>query len=85
FVERLIRYARTVACPVENVLVFEYVSIRKMQGQFAFVPVAEYRVAPAPGLMTERILEPEISVHAADPVSPLHEGARPGSYAPLPG
>ncbi|HWU36476.1 MAG TPA: hypothetical protein VN203_02450 [Candidatus Acidoferrum sp.] len=85
FVERLVRYARTVACPVENVLVFEYVSIRKMQGQFAFVPVAEYRVAPTPGLMTERILEPEISVHAADPVSPLHEGARPGSYAPLPG
>jgi len=85
FTERLVRYARTVACPAESLLVFEYVSIRKMHDRFAFVPVAEYRVEPGPGLVTERILDPEISVHAVHPVSPVHEGARPGSYAPLPG
>ncbi len=85
FLERLVRYARTVPCPADSVLVFEYVSIRKMNDQFAFVPVAEYRVQSGTGLVTERILDPEISVRAAHPVSPVHEGARPGSYAPLAG
>ncbi len=85
FLERLVRYARTVPCPAESVLVFEYVSIRKMNDQFAFVPVAEYRVESDTGLVTERTLDPDSPVRATHPVSPVHEGARPGSYAPLAG
>jgi hypothetical protein len=85
FLERLIRYARTVPCSSESALIFEYVSIRKMHDRFTFVPVAEYRVEPSPGLVTERVLDPEISVRAAHAVSPVHEGGRPGSYAPLAG
>ncbi len=84
FSERLVRYARTVPCPSGADLVFEYVSIRKNEDRFAFVPVAEYRVDPGAGLVTERVLDPEISVRAAHPASPVHEGVRPGSYAPLP-
>lgn len=85
FTERLVRYARTLPCPADSVLIFEYVSIRKIADRFAFVPVAEYRVDAAAGLVTERVLEPGMSVRAAHPVSPVQEGVRPGSYAPLSG
>lgn len=83
FAERLLRYARTVPCPDGSVLVFEYVSILKRNGAFAFVPVAEYAVDVARGTVEEHVLDKAVSVRAAHAVSPVHEGARPGSYAPL--
>jgi hypothetical protein len=85
FTERLLRYARTVPCPPDSVLVFEYVSINKTATQFEFMVVAEYLVDPVAGTIAERILNERVSVHAAHASSPLHEGARPGSYAPLGG
>lgn len=83
FVERLLRYARSVPHPADSILVFEYRSIRKIEARFVDVPVAEYRVDAAAGTVDERILDSRLSVRAAHPVSPVHEGARPGSYAPL--
>jgi hypothetical protein len=83
FVERLLRYARTVPCPPDNVLAFEYVSILKRNNAFAYVPVAECIVDVRAGTVQERVLDPAVSVRAAHSVSPVHEGARPGSYAPL--
>lgn len=85
FVERLLRYARTVPAPDDSVLVFEYVSINKTDTQFEFMIVAEYLVDVTAGTVTERILNAQVNVHAAHAASPLHEGARPGSYAPLSG
>jgi hypothetical protein len=82
FRERLLRYARTVACPDDAVLVFEYVSILRGDRAFVFQPVREYRVDPRRGTITERVLDPAISVSAAHPLSPAHEAAAPGSYAP---
>jgi len=85
FAERLLRYARTVPHPADSVLIFEYRSIRKTEAGFEDVPVAEYHVDVATGTVRERILDGRLSVRAGHPVSPVHEGARPGSYAPLPG
>jgi hypothetical protein len=82
FNERLLRYARTVPCPAGHTLIFEYISIRKQDKGFDFVPAAEYEVDPITGKITERILDPAISVHAAHAVSPVHEGVRPGTYIP---
>jgi hypothetical protein len=83
FRERLLRYARTVACSAEEALVFEYVSIVKHGSRFAFEPVVEYEVDLAAGRVTERTLRPDVSVRAAHPASPVQAGVRPGSYAPL--
>lgn len=83
FIERLLRYARTVPCPDDSVLVFEYIGIEKNDKRFEFTIVAEYIVDPAKGTVDEKALNERYDVRAAYAGSPLHEGARPGSYAPL--
>lgn len=85
FRERVVRYARSVPHPSGTVLVFEYVSIRKSESRFEFLPVAEYVVDVSAGTVQERILSSLVSVRSPHAVSPVHEGARPGSYAPLAG
>jgi len=83
FVDRLLRYARTVPRRSEGLLVFEYVSVIKRTDCFDFVPVAEYLVDLDAGVVTERALESSLSVRSPADASPIHEGARPGSYVPL--
>jgi hypothetical protein len=85
FIERLLRYARTVPCPEDSVLIFEYIYIEKTETRFEYTVIAEYTVDVAAATVSERILNENISVHAPHADSPLHEGARPGSYAPLSG
>jgi hypothetical protein len=85
FTERLLRYARTVACPADSVLEFEYVSICKTEEGFDYVAVAEYTVDLRDATVRENILSDAVSVRAAHAVSPVYEGARPGSYVPLKG
>src|SRR5262249_8365455 len=82
FKERLLRYARTVPCQADSVLVFEYVSIRKTPVGFEFVPVAEYIVDLQSGEVTEKLLRKDAPVRTASAVSRIHTGSRPGSYAP---
>jgi hypothetical protein len=84
FVERLLRYARTVPCVEGDVLVFEYVSVQKDMGRWELVPVAEYVVDVASGTVEERVLDERVSVRVAHEHSRVHEGIRPGSYAPAP-
>jgi hypothetical protein len=67
------------------VLVFEYVFIDKTETSFEFIIVADYIVDPVAGTVVEHKLDERVSVHAPHAASPLHEGARPGSYAPLHG
>jgi hypothetical protein len=83
FRERLLRYARTIPRPPDSVLVFEYVSVVKRADVFDWVPVAEYRVDVDAGAISVVALDPTFSARAAHAVSPVHEGAVPGSYAPL--
>jgi hypothetical protein len=82
FVERLLRYCRTLGCPRGADVVFEYMTMRKDRGRFEFMPIAEYTVDLEAGTVTERVLDPTVSTRAASPVSPVHAGAKPGSYAP---
>jgi hypothetical protein len=82
FQERLLRYARTLPRPVGAVLVFEYVSVVKRPTHFDWVPMAEYRVDVEAGTVEEKLVNPAFSARAAHAVSPVHEGALPGSYAP---
>jgi hypothetical protein len=82
FRERLIRYARTLPRRSDEVVIFEYVSAAKRSHHFDWVPVAEYRVDPDAVTVEERLLDREFSARAAHAVSPVHEGAVPGSYAP---
>jgi hypothetical protein len=83
FERRLLRYARTLPAGPGDRLVFEYVGVVKAPSRFEFVPVAEYVVDPSTGTVDENVIRRDVSVHAAHPGSPLHEGAAPGSYAPL--
>jgi hypothetical protein len=85
FTQRLLRYARTVPQPADTILVFEYIGIQKTKTEFRFLTVAEYEVDTAAGKVTEQMLNDQVSVYAAHEASPLHEAARPGSYAPLEG
>jgi hypothetical protein len=83
FEERLLRYARTFACPADALVVFEYVCIRKTSARFEFVPAAEYVVDPRSGKISERLLTEDAPVRSAHAASSVHEATRPGSYAPV--
>ena len=83
FRERLLRYARTVPRHPDEVLVFEYVTVVKRDTRFDWVPAGEYRVDVEAGSIEERALDASFSARAVHVVSPVHEGAVPGSYAPL--
>jgi hypothetical protein len=85
FTQRLMRYARTVPRPPDAILVFEYIGIHKTETEFEFLAVADYVVDIDAGKITEHRLNDRVSVYAAHEASPLHEGALPGSYAPLKG
>jgi hypothetical protein len=85
FRERLLRYARTIEHPADSVLDFDYVTIRKGNDGFEFVTVATYAVDVASGTITESVFDGNFSARAALSGSPVHEGARPGSYVPLKG
>jgi hypothetical protein len=83
FVQRLLRYSRTVPHEPAGVLVFRYFSVLKRPDRFDFHPVSEYVVDVARAAVSERVLDPSISVSAPGPTSRIHEAARPGTYAPL--
>ena len=83
FQQRLLRYAKTAPHPDDSVLIFEYVSITKAESAFEYTTVAEYEVDIRSETVNERIISEDVSVHAADKTSPVFEGGKPGSYAPL--
>lgn len=82
FVERLLRYARTVPRPPGSELVFEYVSVVKGARRFEHVPVAEFVVDPEAATVEERSLDETARIRGGHPLSPVHEALRPGTYAP---
>jgi len=82
FQERLLSYARTIPHPGKAVLLFEYNGVVKSEAQFEFIPIAEYLVDVSQRTVGERIIDQRYSPRAVHTASPVHEGARPGSYAP---
>ena len=85
FESRLLRYARTIPRQATSSLVFEWVRVAARPDAFEYVPVAEFRVEPGTEMVVETELTDEFSVRGVPDVSPVHEGAHPGSYAPLKG
>jgi hypothetical protein len=83
FETRLLRYARTIPRQPASRVVFEWVSVMMGADRFALVPIAEFAVSVDGNHVTDTILNDAASVHGIPSVSPVHEGARPGSYAPL--
>jgi hypothetical protein len=82
FVDRLLRYARTVPRAPGSLLAFRYVGIVKRDGDFEHVPAAEYLVNVERGTVDERVLDDSVPVRGLVAESPVHEAVRPGSYAP---
>jgi hypothetical protein len=82
FETRLARYARTLSCRSDSVLVFQYVAIRKSIGHYDHVPTVEYVFDPAD--QSIRVVAMEAGFDPGNPGdrSVVHEGAVPGSYAP---
>jgi len=82
FTTRLLRYARTVPTRSGSTLGFRYLAVVKRHDKFDYVLVAEYIVDVAKGTVEERVIDSSLSVRAPVEASPIHEAARPGSYAP---
>jgi hypothetical protein len=83
FVDRLVRYAKTIPHAPDSTLVFEWVSVAKRPARFEFVPAAEYVVDVTAATVTDKVIADRVAASAPAARSPLHEGTRPGSYAPL--
>ena len=83
FIDRLLRYSRTLPSHDSGRFVFEHVTIAKTADRFELRPAAEFTVDLAAKTVDEVTLDRSRSVRAAVAGSPLHEGARPGSYVPL--
>jgi hypothetical protein len=83
FVERLLRYARTIPRAAASCVVFEWVGVAMRPAAFEFVPAAEFTVDVNAATVVETALGNEVAVRDIPSFSPVHEGRRPGSYAPL--
>ena len=82
FETRLLRYARTIPTIAGSSVVFEWVSMSATAASFEYIPVAEFAVDANAATIRETALSTQINVRGAAPFSPVHEGVRPGSYAP---
>ena len=82
FEARLLRYARTIPTAAGSTLVFEWVSMSATATSFEYVPVAEFAVDAQATTVRETALSSQVNVRGAARFSPVHEGLRPGSYAP---
>jgi hypothetical protein len=82
FTRRLLRYARTLRRHADSTFAFRYLAVVKREDRFDYVPAVEYIVDVARGAVEERVIDPSVSVRAAVVASPIHEAARPGTYAP---
>ena len=65
-----------------SVLGFRYLAVVKREDTFDYVLVAEYIVDVTRCMVEERVIDSSRSVRAPIDASPIHEAARPGSYAP---
>ena len=79
FVDKLVRYARTIPCPEGSKIRFAYYSIDHTRPHFEFLHHNDYLVDPVGGGV-----ETLCSAGGEVPdVSPVRESARTGSYLPI--
>ncbi len=82
FTQKLWRYARTLGCPADHLVVFEWVDVKKADGQFEDVASKEFRLDLDSAEMTVVDLRDGSSVTDSLRYSELVEGGKVGSYAP---
>lgn len=82
FTQKLLRYARTLECSTEQVLVFRWIDVKKENDRFLDVAGKEYRLDLVSENLTVVDLADGSSVTDSLRYSELHEGAKVGSYAP---
>lgn len=82
FNERILRYAKTLNCPSNCEIDFDYIRVIKVDGKFLFKKIATYTVDPVTETVEEMILEDAQAMKSASVYSPVHEGSTPGSYVP---
>ncbi len=82
FVERVLRYARTVPHRSDELLVFEYVAVEKGAEGWAFVSGVEFDVDVGDGTVGERVLDPDVSPRRPHPGSTRLRGRPPGLLCP---
>ena len=82
FTKKLLRYARTIPCSEDEVLVFQWVDIKKDHNRFHEVPSKEYRV----DLLSQELTVTDLADGSSETdslrYSDLHEAGKVGSYAP---
>jgi hypothetical protein len=83
FVDRLVRYARTLPHAAGSHVIFEWVSVGKRSDRFEFTAVAQFRVDVRTSHVEETALSDVVSVRTPHAHSPVHEAAGPGTYVPL--
>ena len=83
FEGKLIRYARTVHRPAGWNVRFTYKLIDKQERNFAFRAVHVFEVDPDARTIQETVLDPSANLSVGHASSPVREGVRPGSYAPV--
>lgn len=82
FTHRLWRYTRSLPCPANHLVVYEWVDVKKEQGRFVDVTSKEFRLDLESGEMTVLNLEDGSSETDTLRFSELVAGATVGSYAP---
>lgn len=82
FHRRLVAYARSLPFSPGDRIRFEVFSVVKEPEQHGYVHVADYRVDPEARTVEEVIRHPGFDPRRGHEVSPVHEGLRPGTYAP---
>lgn len=80
--QRLLRYAKTMPCPENSAVVFEYVVIRPDEKGYPHIPAKEFRVDLENGTVEQVILNHSVTAPLIHTCSPVQAGKRPGSYAP---
>lgn len=81
FTTKLVRYARTIPCEPGGRLRFEYHSLLRSDQEIRHQKQADFIVEPYSGSVEVQRFG-DVDLKAAAATSPVHEGAKPGSYAP---
>lgn len=82
FTKKLMRYARTIPCSPDHVLVFVWIDVKKDKERFTEVASKEFRVDLLSEELTVTDLADGTSVTDSLRFFDLHEGGKVGSYAP---
>lgn len=82
FQKKLWRYARTIPCPRDQILVFQWVDLKKHADRFEEVPSKEFHIDFRAQELTVINLEDGSSETDSERFSNLVEGSVVGSYAP---